>query len=54
MDSGHVFQIIDTGIGIAPEDIPTREFVADDLEVAAVDPMMGCGRYFTAEACAPY
>ena len=22
MDSGHVFQIIDTGIGIAPEDIP--------------------------------
>jgi signal transduction histidine kinase len=22
MDSGHVFQIVDTGIGIAPEDIP--------------------------------
>ena len=22
LDSGHVFQIVDTGIGIAPEDIP--------------------------------
>ncbi len=22
MDSGHVFQIVDTGMGIAPEDIP--------------------------------
>ena len=22
MDSGHVFQVIDTGVGVAPEDIP--------------------------------